>query len=242
MLTLWWREERRIKVPRSSNLPFPLVPFCLWYNQQSFRLMSRMVLCQLVKSGNLSGIKSTRYLVIRKQASRSDSHVNDSEKILLLILRYCELHHYKYRDQTKLLFRSVPIIQNINMYMSTFDITWNSPDSVFTFDHTMWTLVLFLFISSPTFSLPPQMNVLSLPGQRVVRQPTRNASPPLRDSSTSSSKSNRELKTWSPSTPMDPQRYRTHSHTRIPDTHAHNNKHKGHVKSGMVHIVPPAAW
>lgn len=79
----------------------------------------------------------------------------------------------------------------------------------FTFECSVWTLILFLFTPSATFPFPPQMSVLSLLGRSLVRQPPRNASPLWRDSSTSSSKSNREWKTWSPYTPMDPPRYRT---------------------------------
>lgn len=68
----------------------------------------------------------------------------------------------------------------------------------------------FLFISSPTqpFLSLLQTSALSLPGPRVGRRPTRSASPPWSGSSTSSSKSNRALKTWSQSTLTELPRYK----------------------------------
>lgn len=65
----------------------------------------------------------------------------------------------------------------------------------------------FLFISSPNLLFLLQTSALSLPGPRAGRQPTRSASPPWRGSSTSSSRSNRALKTWYLSTPTDLPRY-----------------------------------
>lgn len=81
----------------------------------------------------------------------------------------------------------------------------------------VWTplQLSFYIIPQPFFSLL-QTSALSLPGPWVGRQPTRSASPPWRGSSTSSSKSNKALKTWYQSTLTDLPRYSSHILLLIP--------------------------